>query len=348
MAVRVLIVDDSGFFRKQIEKLVDDCDGLEVIDSAATGKEAVEKAIRLKPDVITMDIEMPEMNGIDATREIMRKQPTPILIFSSFSTEGAQLTLDALDAGAVDYMAKRFEDISRSPDEVKKLLCEKILDVARHSRLTMRKLGAQQAANKASSSPAVDYKHSKPKIIAIGTSTGGPVALQKILKDLPANIAVPILLVQHMPSSFTTAYAKRLDQLCQINVKEAEEGDVLTPGTAYLAPGGNQMTVVERGGNKRIHIDNEDLSLTYKPSVDITFSSLVDQYPSQVLAIILTGMGADGCEGAKKLKQSGSSIWSQDEETCVVYGMPSAVANAGITEKVLPLQDFSANILQQI
>ncbi|MDH3326667.1 MAG: chemotaxis response regulator protein-glutamate methylesterase [Gammaproteobacteria bacterium] len=350
MRIKVLVVDDSGFFRRQITKLLSTDKGLEVIDTAENGKDAVEKALRLEPDVITMDIEMPVMDGITATREILRHRRIPILMFSSLTTEGAQATLNAMDAGAVDFIPKRFEDISSNRDEVGKLLCNKIREIGSHgrTRLLQAKVTADVLPKSTSRVIATSTLHSKFKLLAIGTSTGGPLALQEVLKKLPKDFPLPIVLVQHMPSTFTPAFAKRLDQICNISVKEGASGDVLKPGHAYLAPGGKQMEVVKHGGQLRLDITDGASDLTYKPSVDVTFSSIAKILPNSVLAVMLTGMGADGCEGAKKIKLSGSVIWAQDEASSVVWGMPSAVVEAGVVEKILPLNDIGNQIARVV
>lgn len=357
MTVRVLVVDDSGFFRRRVTEMLNADPGMEVIDAAENGQIAVEKALALKPDVITMDIEMPVMDGITAVREIMAKRPTPILMFSSLTTDGARATLDALDAGAVDFLPKRFEDISKDREEAKKLLCQRV-----------REAGSQRAARPVASSPrpaatpSVAPSVSSPqpvavsarrrgdvKLVAIGTSTGGPVALQQVLTTLPGNFPLPILLIQHMPATFTPAFAKRLDQICAITVRQAQDGDKLIAGTAFLAPGGSQMVLEkDRNGNAVLRIKESDPEQTYRPSVDTTFNSVSQVFPNSTLAIVLTGMGADGCEGARKLKQSGSSIWAQDEASCVVYGMPAAVVEAGVAERVLSLTDIGPNLAQRV
>ncbi len=363
MRIKVLVVDDSGFFRRQISKLINEDETLEVIDTAENGKDAVEKALRLKPDVITMDIEMPVMDGIAATREILRHCDIPILMFSSLTTEGAQLTLDAIDAGAVDYIPKRLEDISKNRKEVQKVLCDKIHQIGSHGRrrfsnevLTKNpELKPEPSLHKKSTTPfdstssiVTSLKKSKYKLLAIGTSTGGPIALQTVLKKIPANFPLPIVLIQHMPATFTPAFATRLDQLCEITVKEACDGDKLKPGHAYLAPGGKQMTVTKMGGGYQLNVTNGDKNLTYKPSVDITFDSIAEVIPRNVLAIVLTGMGADGCKGAKKMKSSGATIWAQDEASSVVWGMPAAIVDAGIADKVLDLNDITDQILRVV
>ncbi len=353
MTVRVLIVDDSKFFRGQISRLLENNKDVVIVGVASNGTEAINKTIELKPDVITMDIEMPVMNGIDATRKIMQRHPTPILIFSSLSTDGAQSTLDALDAGAIDYMPKKLSEISKHPEEVSNVLCQKIIDVAKQSRMLLKKdsvvleglLSRNRIKNTGRNISSVDRKTGKIQVVAIGTSTGGPVALQNILKELPANFSLPILLIQHMPGTFTPAFAKRLNDLCKIQVKQAETGDVLKAGVAYLAPGGKQMSVKGRPQSCVIEISDGPLDLNYKPSVDYTFSAIEKTFTSNVLAIILTGMGADGCVGATKLKKSGSIILAQNEKSCVVYGMPAAVVKAEIVDKVLDLQGISEEIV---
>lgn len=357
MAVKVLVVDDSSFFRRQIQKLLEEDSELEVIGTANDGKEAIEKTLALKPDVITMDIEMPVLDGIKATKQIMQQRPTPILMFSSLSTEGAKATLDALDAGALDFIPKRFEDISKNLAEVKKILCDKVREIGKHRRFNRPVSKAlhpdtdRQAHTDVQPPKSVSTSSAKTKkfnLLAIGTSTGGPIALQEVLVNLPESFPTPIILVQHMPGTFTPAFASRLNQLCKINVKEAEDGESIKAGTAYLAPGGKQMLLKRSGSNVKVVVVDSDPTLTYKPSVDVTFKSIAEAYSDDVLAIILTGMGSDGCEGAKMLKQRGAHIWSQDKETCVVYGMPAAVADAGIVEKVLPLSSFSSHIIQEM
>jgi two-component system chemotaxis response regulator CheB len=294
-------------------------------------------------------------------------------MFSSLTHEGARVTLDALDAGAVDFLPKNFEDISRNPEKVKQLLCEKILSISRSNRrVSSYSAPAPVAAPAPTPTPVstIGYGSSAPvrtapaplptrapvhapsspapkrkayKLVAIGTSTGGPVALQRVLTQLPANFPAPIVLVQHMPAAFTKAFAERLDKLCRISVKEAEDGDILRPGLALLAPGGKQMMVDGRGAVKILPGDER---LNYKPCVDITFGSAAKSYGDKVLAVVLTGMGADGREGARLLKQSGSSIWAQDEASCVIYGMPMAIVKAELADAVYALDDIGRHIVE--
>ena len=371
MVVKVLVVDDSGFFRRRVSEILSSDPNITVVGTATNGREAIDQALALKPDVITMDYEMPLMDGITSVRNIMQRCPTPVLMFSSLTHEGARVTLDALDAGAVDFLPKNFEDISRNPEKVKQLLCEKVHSISRSNRrgfgtasLTPPAGGSSSRPVSAPSTPAPAARsqpsvsqppverHAAPsatpkrkayKLVAIGTSTGGPVALQRVLTQLPANFPTPIVLIQHMPAAFTKAFAERLDKLCKINVKEAEDGDILRPGLAILAPGGKQMMIDGRG---TIRILPGDERLNYKPCVDITFGSAAKSYNDKVLAVVLTGMGADGREGARLLKQGGSQIWAQDEASCVIYGMPMAIVKANLADAVYPLDDIGRHLVE--
>jgi two-component system chemotaxis response regulator CheB len=362
MAVKVLVVDDSGFFRRRVTEILSTDPNIQVIGTATNGREAIEQAQALKPDVITMDYEMPMMDGITAVRNIMQRCPTPVLMFSSLTHEGARVTLDALEAGAVDFLPKNFEDISRNPERVKQLLCEKIHTIARSNRrsLSQPPVAAPAATPATQTKPATRptttssapgrpaaaaaaVKRKSYKLVAIGTSTGGPVALQRVLTQLSANFPAPIVLIQHMPAAFTKAFAERLDKLCRISVKEAEDGDVVRPGLALLAPGGKQMMVDARGVVKILPGDER---LNYKPCVDITFGSAAKSYGDKVLAVVLTGMGADGREGARLLKQSGSQVWAQDEASCVIYGMPMAIVKANLADAIYPLDDIGRHLAE--
>jgi two-component system chemotaxis response regulator CheB len=375
MAVKVLVVDDSSFFRRRVSEILEQDSNIQVIGFAVNGREAVDKARELKPDVITMDVEMPVLDGISAVKEIMAATPTPILMFSSLTRDGATATLDALDAGALDFLPKKFEDIARNNEDAIALLQNKVKEIGRRriSRFTRpapivrpststssRSSGIVQpdrsfsrstpTAGSSSPSAASNIRASgkQYQLVAIGTSTGGPVALQTILTQLPANFPHPILLIQHMPAAFTPAFAARLNGLCKINVKEAQQGDKLVAGTAYLAPGGQQMLVEGRGSSRTLRVFEDDSPrITYKPSVDVTFASAAKAYGADVLAVVLTGMGADGRDGARMLKQAGATIWAQDEKTSVVYGMPQAVANAGLASESLALNDVAARLTRE-
>ncbi len=333
MAVRVLVVEDSGFFRRRIVAMLGSDPRIEVVGQAVNGLEAVTQLERLRPDVITMDIEMPLMDGITAVRRIMATRPTPILMFSILTKEGARATLDALEAGAMDFIPKRFSEVTGSPEDLKQQLCAKVVALggARSHHLPS---GEAPASVPRSPSPGGAQRY---RLVALASSTGGPAALPKVLSSLPADLPVPLLIAQHMPANFTPSFAQRLDQQCAIRVRHAEDGDPLQPGTALLAPGGKQMTVERRGGRHVVRVRESDPSLSYRPSADLMFSSLAEQYGSQVLSIILTGMGADGREGARLLKQKGATVWAQDRASSVIYGMPGAVARANLTDEILDL-----------
>lgn len=395
--VRVLVVDDSGFFQRRVSEIINADPRLEVIATANNGAEGVEKALALKPDVITMDYEMPVMDGVTAVRMIMNQNPTPILMFSSLTYEGARITLDALEAGAVDFLAKQFDAIAASQAVLHKTLTDRIVSVAATKQKTTRlhstsrspvndvsrtRLDRSRAGTHASQNTAVRSNarvtseiasagdistHSSSlsatrasslraasqganlhhvSVVIIGTSTGGPAALQSIFKDIPGDFSKPIVIVQHMPGTFTKAFAERLNKQSPLTIKEAEDGERLQPSHVYVAPGGKQLMIDNRGGGS-IHIRESDERISYRPSVDIALASAAKHYGRRALAVILTGMGSDGKEGAQLLKQAGGTIWAQDEASCVIYGMPMAVVKAGITSKVLPLNEIGQQIYNE-
>ncbi len=376
MSIRVLVVDDSSFFRRRLTEILAADAELLVVGTANNGREAVEKAAELKPDVITMDVEMPVMDGIQAVREILKNQRVPILMFSSLTHAGAKATLDALDAGAVDFLPKKFEDIARDKGEAIEVLRQRVKAVARRrlfskpasvvapapsrpapsalARTPLARAELLRSTERAEASESAGAAHFKSsgkqyKLVAIGTSTGGPVALQTIITALPANFPLPILLVQHMPAAFTGAFASRLNSLAKIEVKEAADGDILRPGVAYLAPGGKQMLVEGSDSMAKLRIKDDDSPrITFKPSVDITFGTAAKVFNDKVLAIVLTGMGSDGRDGCRLLKQFGSKIWSQDEASCVVYGMPQAVTSAGLTDVEVNLADVASRMIAEV
>ena len=371
MAYSVLVVDDSTFFRRRVKDILDQDPLLTVVGDARDGQDAVNKVAELKPDVVTMDVEMPILDGISAVRQIMAKNPVPILMFSSLTHDGAEATLDALDAGALDFLPKKFEDIAGNRKEAIDLLQTKVKALARRksaikpvrstvssksspgvTKQTKMFIRSNSMLNETSKPSDIQERSSGKayKVLAIGTSTGGPVALQKILQDFSASFSYPIILVQHMPGTFTKAFAERLNRLCKITVKEAEDGERLQPGCAYLAPGGRQMLLEGSQRDPRLRVTDatDKENVTYKPSVDLTFESLAKVFGADVLGIILTGMGADGREGCRLLKDKGAKIWAQDEKSSVVYGMPQAVAAANLSEKSLALDAFAASIQSEM
>ena len=369
MAVRVLVVDDSRFFRRRVYEMLEQDPDIEVIGDAENGVDAIEKTNELKPDVITMDIEMPLMDGITATRKILADKFVPVLMFSSLTKEGAQATFDALDAGAVDYLPKRFEEFANNKDDARKKLCEKIKDVSKvkhglrrakplestyrgqvhPTRLMKRTLNRADRTAAAPSNRPPQIKISNFRLLAIGTSTGGPVALQSILAKLPEDYPLPILLIQHMPESFTGPFAQRLDKICKISVKEAEDGDEIIPGRALLAPGGHQMEVLKgKGNHNTVKVYPALPEQNYRPCVDLTFNSIAKELSGNALAIVLTGMGNDGCQGSQMLKKMGASIWVQDEETSVVYGMPASVIESGAADHVYSIDEIGNYLVDRL
>lgn len=346
MSVRVLVVDDSQFYRRRITEILNADAKFEVVGTARNGLEAVELTRALQPDVVTMDVEMPVMDGITATRHIMATVPTPILMFSALTTTGARATFDALEAGAIDYVPKRFDEGDEQQDQAIATLCRRICQLKQVKPRTQSppvvRLDTPAPASAAAARQKFDIL--QYRLLAIGTSTGGPVALSRILSKLPRHFPLPVLLIQHMPGNFTPAFAQRLNELCQIKVKEAENGDVLENGVAYLAPGGYQTTMMGKPGRLSLAINKAKDDQIYKPSVDIFLQSLVSICPDRVLAIILTGMGSDGTEGAKQLKRNGATIWAQDQQSSLVFSMPASVAAAGVVDRVLSL-DAIGNLL---
>ena len=360
--LKVLVVDDSGFFQRRVTEIINADARLEVIATASNGLEGVEKALALRPDVITMDYEMPVMDGVTAVRNIMNQCPTPVLMFSSLTYEGARITLDALEAGAIDFLSKQFDAIAASEAQLHKTLTDKICEVAAAGKKASTKnpssivtstskdavasnvmLAKAPLVRSASSVNSVSKSLRHVEVVIIGTSTGGPAALQTIFKQIPASFTKPIVIVQHMPGSFTKAFAERLNKLSPLTVSEAQQGDKLKPGHVYVAPGGMQLMVDSRNGGC-IHIHESDDRVSYRPSVDIALASAAKHFGRKALAVILTGMGSDGKEGAQLLKQAGGTIWAQDEASCVIYGMPMAVAKAGLVDQIISLDAIGPKI----
>ena len=374
MKYRVLVVDDSSFFQTRLREIINESPELEVVGIAANGQEAIDKDAELKPDVISMDYEMPLVDGITALRTILSRRSVPIVMFSSMTYEGARITLEALDAGAVDFIPKNFAEVSNNSAFLKRKLHETLVAFARNARPVSQQLMMRttEHASATSSSAASQYaasrrgdeahkknsvsappsrSHSarlqgKVKILVIGASTGGPVAVTQIVTNLPASFPIPIVVAQHMPENFTKAFSERLDKQSQLRVKEGENGDRLSPGCVYVAPGGKQLMFDKSRHSIKV-IDGDD-RVNYKPSVDITFASSAQVFGSGTLALILTGMGSDGCDGARLIKQSGGQVWAQSKETCVVYGMPAAVVNSNLADNVMPIADFAAKLLSEL
>jgi len=358
MTIRVLIVDDSRFICKRICEILEQDSDFKVVGSASNGKQALLMAAQLEPDVITMDIEMPVMDGISAVKAIMAECPTAILMFSASTHAGAQATLDALNAGAIDFLPKQLGDIDGDKEVAKRMLRRRVRIVALQANRIKGRLSAKNIRTSRTSliTPVMGEKtlinqprhiftaaaiNRKVDLLVVVASTGGPVAIQKVLTQLSAQCSFPILIVQHMPHNFTKSFAERLNQLCKIKVKEAVHGDLLKAGEALLAPGGMQMEVSSKSGKRAIKITKKQTGEIYSPSADITLSSISDVYSANVLTVILTGMGSDGKNGAVNLKQKGFSIWAQDEASCTIYGMPKAIVDANLADKVYSLNEIA-------
>ena len=336
MTIKILIVDDSFFFRKRLYDLFESHPDIEVIATAENGEEALEKVELYHPDLITMDHEMPVMDGITAVREIMRDHPTPILMISALTYEGASVTLEALEAGALDFVAKQGSDGS-NPFVDKNFLCNLVLQLVSSRR------GSQAPPVKTESKFTTNPSDNEYELLVVGASTGGPVAVQTLLTNLPKNFPLPIVVAIHMPENFTKAYANRLSKNCRIDVKEAESGDRLISGQALIAPGGKLLKICrEEVGYIRIVPKNR--ALNFAPSVDYLFESAADTYLRKVLAIVLTGMGSDGHAGAKKLRQNDAVVWAQDEQSSVIYGMPGVIAKANLAHRVMNIEEMVSGL----
>ncbi len=345
--INVLVVDDSAFMRKVLPDLINSDPELKVCGTARDGKDAIKKAEELKPDVITMDIEMPVMDGIEATKQIMSRKPTPILAISALTYEGSQYTIDAIDAGAVDFILKPDGSISLKIEQVKDEILKKI-KAAAHAKLEIKKRPVKPIS--------MQFKQQTyRKIVVIGSSTGGPQTLEQVVPFIPKNIPAPILIVQHMPPLFTASLAKRLDSQSEIRIVEAEEGQEIEDGKAYLAPGDFHMEVEQRkeGGITKhfIKLNQNEKEQGVRPSVNVTLRCVADVFGKNAVAVILTGMGSDGTEGSRMIKENGGKVIAQDKDTSIIYGMPKAVYDAGYTDSVCALEDIPVeilNILDQI
>ncbi|WP_010269516.1 protein-glutamate methylesterase/protein-glutamine glutaminase [Paenibacillus senegalensis] len=356
---RVLVVDDSIFMRKIITDLLTSHAQIEVIGAAVNGLDAIEQVQRLKPDVITMDVEMPGMNGLQALQKIMEIQPTPVVMLSSLTHEGAMETIKALEWGAVDFVAKPSGSLSLDLYKVKQDLLSKVIGAAQvqvkkiHTgpalqpkRIPVSSAEKQTAAAvspvETKHQPADLFKH----LIAIGTSTGGPRALQQVLGGLPADFPAPIVVVQHMPPVFTKSLSQRLDANSSITVVEASDGMLIEAGTAYIAAGGFHLKVLKQSsGRYKLSLTQESPRSGHRPSVDVLFDSLVSCKELRRHAVLMTGMGSDGAKGMLALKQSGAeSLIAESQQTCVVYGMPRAAVELGATTHVLRVQHIAQTL----
>ena len=344
--VSVLVVDDSAFMRRVITDIIESEPQLTVVDTAKNGKEAIEKIRSMRPDVVTMDVEMPIMDGITALKEIMGEKPVPILMLSSLTQEGADATVKALGLGAVDFIAKPISIFKMNTEDMKTHLLDKIKIAA---KAKLQSPVVSSVHQKVTAMKSISYSSSGlKKIVALGTSTGGPRALQEVLPYLPQSLPASILIVQHMPPGFTKSLAERLNSISQIYVKEAEEDDVLQPGYAYIAPGDYHLKVIKTGNTYRIRLTKEDPVSGHRPSVDMMMNSLAQLQINNIIGVIMTGMGSDGAKGMKNLKDQNAYNIAQNEETCVVYGMPKSAVSLGCIDEVIPLQEIAEKITKVV
>jgi two-component system chemotaxis response regulator CheB len=339
--IRVLVVDDSTFMRGALVRMIERNPQFKVIDVASNGQEGVEKAQALKPDVITMDIEMPVMTGIEALAKIMQTTKTPVVMISTLTEHGAEATLKAMELGAVDFIPKALADKDKNIFKNAEDIHQKLLAAAGAKPQKLIEESTTPAELPASK-PAVTPQQLAARMVVIGSSTGGPKALQVLLQALPKNLPVPVLVAQHMPADFTRVLARRLDEICGISVTEAKAGDTPRPGTVYIAPGGLHLRLEANGCT--LHPDNGESP--YMPSIDVLGDSVQKVLGAHVIAVLLTGMGADGAKAFTALKNAGAYTIGQDAASCVVYGMPRALAEADGASEVLPLEQIGPRIRQ--
>jgi len=352
--IRVLVVDDAVVMRRMISEVLSADPELEVVGSAPNGRIALQKITQVNPDVITLDVEMPEMDGLQTVRELRKTHPKlPVLMFSTLTMKGAGATLDALAAGATDYITKpaNVGNVTEGLNRLKNELIPKIKLHCRHI-LPVSSLGnplpprASGAAGIKLAPPAVSIV--APQVLAIGCSTGGPNALADVFGAITAPLAVPTVIVQHMPPLFTKMLAERLGKNSPNRFFEGEEGQLVEAGSVYIAPGGRHMEIVREGTRVRIHLQDNPPENSCRPAVDVLFRSVAAVYGSTTLALIMTGMGQDGLRGCELVRERGGRILTQDEATSVVWGMPGYIAHSGLADKVLPLPQIAAEVLRRL
>jgi two-component system chemotaxis response regulator CheB len=342
--LRVLVVDDSMFMRRMISDLLNQDAEIEVIGAAKNGQEGLEMARQLKPDVITLDVEMPVMDGVTMLQQLMQQQPTPVLMLSSLTKEGAEVTLKCLELGAVDFVTKPSGSISMDIYKISSQIIEKVKAVAQ-ARVAVAPTVARPVAPPPKPSPLVGRPTSDAPLVVIGASTGGPRALNTVMSSLPIGLHAKVLLVQHMPEGFTRSLAERLDRNSAFSVRESQGGETLQAGVAYLAQGGKHLKL-ERGG--RITLTEDPPVHGVRPSVDVALLSIAQNYQGPMVVAILTGMGSDGAAGLRALAAKGAYTIAEDESTCVVFGMPRAAIQTGAVKRVAPLHQIAEAITEGV
>ncbi len=351
MSIKVLVVDDSAFMRRVITDMIKKDSLLEVAGTARNGEEAINKIIQHKPDVVTLDVEMPVLDGVGALKRIMVECPVPVLMVSSVTKEGADITMQALELGAIDFIAKPMNMFEFSTDDMAKELCAKIKSISKVKVKKIIKSTPLIASNDNIPHMKKNFSYAKvedfKKIVVIGTSTGGPRALQSVVPRLPDTLDAAVLIVQHMPPGFTKSLAERLDSLSTLNVKEAEDGEALKRGWVYIAPGDKHLRVIKKRNNCVISLGNDAPVTGHRPSVDALFNSVADLKTDNIIGVIMTGMGSDGAKGLVRMKtENRAMIIAQDQESCVVFGMPRAAIAKEVVDKVVPLGMISDQIIK--
>jgi two-component system chemotaxis response regulator CheB len=360
--IHVVVVDDSAFMRKAISTMLEKDPDIKVVATGRDGEEGLELVRKFNPDVVTLDIEMPRMDGLTALRHIMMEMPRPVLMVSSLTVEGAEATLKAMELGAVDFIPKQLSkvslDIVKIEDDLRakvKLIAKRKVRAPSSSRSVAAQVSAltRQAAERTDRPPAErrPVKTGGPQlrdVVAIGVSTGGPPAVQKVLSRLPKDFPAGIVIAQHMPAAFTGPFAKRLDGVCAISVKEAEHGERLVPGVAYVSPGGRHLRIDQKISRIDLSISDEPREALYKPSANVMIESVAQGVGRRGLGVVLTGMGSDGMEGVRTLKQKGGRALAQSDATCVVYGMPKAIVDAGLADEIVDIDDMGDAIITNL
>jgi two-component system, chemotaxis family, protein-glutamate methylesterase/glutaminase len=342
--IRVLVVDDSAFMRAAISRMVASDADLLVAGTASSGGEALQRIAALEPDVITLDVEMPGLDGLQTLRRIMAEFPRPVIMVSSITVKDADVTFNALEAGAFDYVPKQLSPASLDITHLRDDLIAKIKAAAESRSLPQTPRAPRKASNAVDASARRAFLGA-PAIVAIGISTGGPKALQDILPSLPADLSVPILVVQHMPPGFTKPFAERLNNLCAVSIHEATHQEILEPGVVYIAPAGVRLTVERSNSQGAICLSEEHERRLHVPSVDVMMQSVASTFRSHAMGVIMTGMGSDGAQGMAAIHREGGLTIGQDERSCAVYGMPRVCAAMGILDRIVPLGQIPDEIL---
>ncbi|HEY0763994.1 MAG TPA: chemotaxis response regulator protein-glutamate methylesterase [Pyrinomonadaceae bacterium] len=344
--LRVVVVDDSAYVRKVVREILSRSPFVEVVGTARDGREALDVVAQLDPDVVTCDLIMPELDGVGFVREQMRRRPVPIIIMS-IANETAEAALTALDAGAIDFVQKPTALASEKIFEVSAELLEKVKAAG---QISLKRISTPPPPLVASSEPGTKITGSHSvDLVAIGISTGGPQALKRLIPQFPADFPVPILMVMHMPVGYTEMYAAKLNEIAQLEVSEAKEGDEIRPGRALLAAAGRHLSVKRDATGKVVaHLDAKPFNTLHKPSVDVLFQSVAEVYGNRVLGVVMTGMGSDGKEGSAWIKSQGGLVFTEAESSCVVYGMPCTVVEAGLSDKSIPLEEMARAIREVV